>query len=756
MKIGKPTGKTAKYFDISRLPVKQVILNIVIFISFMAGSCSMLFSLSGRLPLIHIVITLLALVSLAAGFYFSNVKKKVNQAAILICIFTALVMFPFMYFTGGGIYCGMPLWFAMGILFTFLTIEGTPCLILVSLEFLVYSLCMLAEYFYPQAVIVYNEKVNSYLDIWQSMISISLCVGMIIKFQNRVHTRQLDINEEQTKSLLKLSEEAEAAKEEAEAAKREAEIANRAKSDFLASMSHEIRTPINAVLGMDEMILRECTSVDILEYAQNIENSGRILLSLLNDILDFSKIEAGKMELVTAEYELGSLLHDCYSMIEARAEKKNLQLVIVNDPRLPKILYGDEFRLRQIFVNLLTNAVKYTNEGVITFTINGEKLNENRLMLKVSVKDTGIGISEENKRELFDSFKRLEEKRNRRIEGTGLGLSIVKRLVDLMDASIDVHSVYGKGTEFILEIPQIVIDWQEMGDFTERYSRLRAQQKQYSARFTAPEARILVVDDVQMNLQVVCSLLKRTRIKVDTATSGEECLKLVRQTRYNMIFMDHMMPVMDGVETTERMKGEEYEINRNTPVIMLTANAIAGVREKYLQVGFVDYLSKPVAGMDLEEMILKYLPEELILKEEAKLEEAEREAVGEQTELEYIKSRIPQLEIEDGVKHCGDSEDLYLEILGDYAAEDSAEKGEKFYEEGQWKEYAIMAHALKSTSLTVGLPQLAAKFKSLELAAKEENVQYLHENHKAVMEEYKELSDTLKNIFEKFMGERNG
>lgn len=732
------------YFDLAVLPAKQVLLNIIILIALIAGTCSMVVGMLGELPPYNNIVILLALVALLSCFYLANAKKKVKLASTIICFFVAMILFPMMYFTGGGIGSGMPLWFALGILLTFLMIDGKAGVLFVFLEFTADTVCMLVEYYCPQLVITYEEESSRYFDIWQSMLAICLCMGLIIKFQNKIHVQQFSVNEQQKEQLLRLNEEAEESKKEAEAA-------NRAKTDFLANMSHEIRTPINAVLGMDEMILRECKDVNILEYAQNIENSGRALLSLINDILDFSKIEAGKMELITADYELGSLLHDCYSMVQARAESKQLQFIIENDPALPKILYGDEFRLRQIFVNLLTNAVKYTNEGSIVFSIQGEKVSANCLMLVVSVKDTGIGISQENQEKLFMSFQRLEEKRNRSIEGTGLGLTIVKRLIDLMNATMELHSVYGEGSEFIVRIPQIVIDWQEMGNFAERYSRIQAEQKVYSRNFIAPDARILVVDDVEMNLQVVRNLLKNTKAQIDTAGSGEDCLKLVEHTKYDIIFMDHMMPVMDGVETMEKMKLPQYEKNFNTPVIMLTANAILGVREKYLQIGFCDYLSKPMTGMDLEEMLLKYLPEEMILKTvdgnnedyvmlEEVIEETEQSVTG------RLKKRIEEIDVESGIEHCGESEELYLEILGDYAAGDALEMVEALYQAANWPEYAVQVHALKSTSLTVGLPFLSAKFKGLELAAKEENTDYIRENHDAVLEEYRKVLDILREV----------
>ena len=749
--------KILRLFDLSILPARHVLLNVGILIAMIGGCTSIAVSFVGGLPAKNNMVISLTLITLTGCFYLANAKKKVNIAAMLICFLVAFLLFPMMYFAGGGINSGMPLWFSLGILFTFLMIEGKACVTLITLEFLVDSACVLLEYYHPELVTVYDNRRGQFFDTWQSMLAVCLCIGLIIKFQNKIYDRQISINENQKKQLIRLNEETEEAKKEAEAA-------NRAKSDFLASMSHEIRTPINAVLGMDEMILRECKEANILEYAQNIENSGHALLSLINDILDFSKIEAGKMELITADYELGSLLHDCYNMIQVRAESKQLKFVLENDPNLPRILYGDEFRLRQIFVNLLTNAVKYTHEGSVIFSIRGEKLNENRLMLVVSVKDTGIGISEENQQRLFQSFQRLEEKRNRSIEGTGLGLTIVKRLIDLMDATMELHSVYGEGSEFIVRIPQIVIDWQEMGDFTERYSRVYAVQKAYNQNFTAPDAKVLVVDDVDMNLQVAKNLLKNTKVQVDTAGSGEECLRLVEKNKYDIIFMDHMMPIMDGVETMEKMKLPQYERNVHTPVIMLTANAILGVREQYLQVGFCDYLSKPVTGSDLEEMLLKYLPDELIeklseqicddwpeeeaLKTDQAKENEEADSVGEEENfvIDSLRQRIEGIDIESGIEHCGESEELYLEILKDYVEGAPLEMVEELFKAADWAQYRVQVHALKSTSLTIGLPLLSEKFKGLEFASREADTEYLNQNHAAVMEEYKNLLDILREI----------
>lgn len=396
-----------------------------------------------------------------------------------------------------------------------------------------------------------------------------------------------------------------------------ADNANKAKSSFLANMSHEIRTPINAVLGMDEMILREANEPEILSYAKDIHSAGRTLLSLINDILDFSKIEEGRMEILPTQYELASLINDLVNMIRERAEKKGLKLEVSVDEKIPHLLYGDEVRIKQIALNLLTNAVKYTEAGEVRIEVGFRKESDEKIFLGFRISDTGIGMKEEDMDKLFSPFSRIEEERNRTIEGTGLGMSIVKQLLALMDSHLDVKSVYGEGSSFSFEIRQKVVKWEPVGNDAARLASGSRREEVYRELFHAPDARILVVDDTEVNLNVICNLLKKTQIGIDTALSGKDAVFAAMNRNYDVIFIDHMMPDMDGIETLKRLKSETDP--KGTVYVALTANAVSGARERYLNAGFDDYLSKPVDGRHLEEMLKEYLPKEKLLQPDTKV-----------------------------------------------------------------------------------------------------------------------------------------
>ncbi len=508
-----------------------------------------------------------------------------------------------------------------------------------------------------------------------------------------------------------------------------AQSANEAKSRFLSNISHEIRTPINAVLGFDEMILRESRDEEILGYATDIQNSGRTLLALINDILDFSKIEAGKMEIIPVEYELGSLMNDIVNMAQVRAREKNLRLIVDVDQNIPHILFGDEIRIKQCIINLVTNAVKYTEEGTVTLSVSYENVetaisededeneDEDFILLKVSVKDTGIGIRQEDMQRLTSAFERIDMQRNRTIEGTGLGISIVTSLLELMDSRLEVDSEYGRGSVFSFAVRQHVVNWDRVGDFAGKVRESGKKSPGYRERFHAENARILVVDDTRTNLTVIEGLLKQTRIRIDTATSGVEALDLVRNNRYNIIFLDHRMPEMDGIQTFHAMEEMEDNPNRDTPVIALTANAISGSREMYVREGFTNYMSKPVDPAKLEDMILEYLPEELVTRlGDTDLETGaeDEEKVKEKAVMQELL-KISGIDMTTAVQRCGSAvaakdvmKDFYLSI------NERSQLIENYEASKNIKDYTIYVHGLKSSARAVGALDLAERAEYLE------------------------------------------
>ena len=542
-------------------------------------------------------------------------------------------------------------------------------------------------------------------------------------------------------------------------------VASRAKSQFLAQMSHEIRTPINAVLGMNEMILRESTDSDILEYASNIDSAGNTLLSLINSILDFSKIEDGKMELVPVKYDTASLINDLYHSIIQRADSKGLALVTEVDGNLPCMLFGDDVRVSQVVMNLLTNAVKYTEKGTVTLTVSISEKNAQKVTLFISVKDTGIGIKEEDLGRLFESFERLDEIRNRNIEGTGLGMSIVTSLLKMMGSELKVKSRYGEGSEFYFLLEQGIADPTPVGDLQERM-RKHTERRDKSDVISAPGARVLLVDDNSMNLKVAKNLLKLCDIRPDMASSGEEAIEYMRHGTYDIVFLDHMMPKMDGIETLRKLKSEGL-IPENTAMVALTANAVVGAREMYLNEGFEDYLSKPMEVKDLVEKLRKYLPESAYRDStssaagsgDADILEFTPEDDGEVIEftpggedtadrksgIDRTALGIAGIDVTSGLAYCANDESLYAEMLSDFASscEEKLNALGGFLETKNWKDYGIKVHALKSNARMIGAESLSALALKLEEAAKSGDGAFVTANHKALAEEYVRVSRSI-------------
>ena len=473
------------------------------------------------------------------------------------------------------------------------------------------------------------------------------------------------------------------------------EEANKAQVAFISNMSHEIRTPINAVLGMDEMIIRETSEEEIREYAYNIKNAGKTLLGIINDILDFTKIEAGKMDIIPQEYALSSIINDLMNMIEGRVRDKGLEFQLNMNPEIPHILYGDDVRIRQIILNILTNAVKYTEKGTITFSLDYEKFDEENILLAVAVRDTGIGMKQEEMDKLSRPFERLDEKRNRTIEGTGLGMSIVTKLLMQMDSRLEVESVYGEGSVFSFRLKQKVINWE-------------------------------AVDDTLVNLTVVKGLLKRTGVQVDMAESGRECLEMCRNKEYHVILLDHRMPEMDGIEVMHHLQETEGP-NQHTPVIALTANAVSGAYETYIKEGFCDLLSKPVSGNKLERMLLKYLPEEIIDTQEDLMTQIDKTA---------------------GEKACG-SQEVYIQVCKEFAgtAKKNIREIGDFLEQGDLENYTIKVHALKSSARLLGAQELSQEAAFLESCGNEGKIEEIQERTGRLLSCCAKVADQLAEIY---------
>ena len=534
-------------------------------------------------------------------------------------------------------------------------------------------------------------------------------------------------------------------------AKAAAEEANRAKSDFLANMSHEIRTPINAVLGMDELILRETKEEKTEHYALNIRHAGKALLSLVNDVLDFSKIEAGKMELINVNYDMVSLIADLREMIKPRMEKKSLDFHTEVDGRLPRYLYGDPVRLKQCILNILTNAAKYTETGEVDFRVTLQEEKEGAAFVTVSVEDTGIGIKQEDMDRLFKAFERIDEKRNRTIEGTGLGMNIVQRLLAMMGSRLSVKSEYGKGSTFSFTVRQGIEGSDRIGDFEGALKEMKADDERYQRSFSAPGARVLIVDDTEMNLEVVKGLLAQTRLVADTALSGAEALKLIEVNVYDVLLFDHLMPEMNGIELLQRVKAQKDNPNSTCPCIVLTANAVAGARNEYLAAGFDDYMSKPIEGKALEKLLLKYLPAEKIREVSEEDISEENNIAGEEAvkrDIERLRSTSGGLvDIDKGIKGSG-SEKTYLSMLRmfDASIDNKMEELQIYLNKDDLENYIIKIHALKSSALIIGALRLGKLAEELEEEGKQGNREFIELNHGRAVEECRQIKGLLKEL----------
>lgn len=520
-----------------------------------------------------------------------------------------------------------------------------------------------------------------------------------------------------------------------------AKEANKAKSDFLAKMSHEIRTPINAVLGMDEMILRESREDDVRKYARDIKSAANTLLELINDILDSSKIESGKLEIIPAEYHMDKMLKDISNMIKIKTEDKELYFHVEADETIPNKLFGDDVRIRQILINILNNAIKYTERGGVILRVSHTRKGD-LACVRYEVEDTGIGIKKEDLPKLYEAFERIEEARNRNIEGTGLGMSIVVEMLHLMGSKLEVESRYGIGSTFAFEINQKVIGNETIGVLSLGEDE-QDEYAVYNALFKAPDAKVLVVDDNDINRKVFRSLLKRTLVQIKDVDSGRKCLEWVQKEHYDMIFMDALMPQMDGIETLQNMKQLTNSKCKDVPVIILTADAVTGARERYLKKGFQDFLSKPVTGEDLENMVLKYLPEDKLLNEEL-LMDLEVEQSWEESVVELIRGQISEIDLDMGLCYCGDDSKFYVEVLMAFVEDGKQEELDECFREGRWEEYQLISHTIKGLMKTIGAMEMYEDALRLEQWTKDFEIDDVKQNHDFFIGQYNELLGKLR------------
>ncbi|MCR4780098.1 MAG: DegV family EDD domain-containing protein [Ruminiclostridium sp.] len=516
--------------------------------------------------------------------------KNSDMGSVLVAILSSLLLLPALYFTSGGIYGSTPIWYTFSFLYIGMVLRGKRKTVLIVLMAASTVACYVLSLVFPEFVIPHTDK-TMYLDVGASVIVVGIMMFLMAGFTQYIYKKENDV---------------------ANARKIEIEKLNQAQNRFFAGMSHEIRTPINTIIGLNELNLRGDLPKELVDNSLNIQSASNMLLHLINDILDMSKIESGNMEINSSAYDVGKMLSDIVGMMWIRAKEKNLAFNVEVDPEMPAMMYGDEIKIRQIIINLLTNAIKYTKEGWVSLSIACRRSEASKAVVTYTVTDTGIGIKSENIPHLFSSFKRVDEENNRYIEGTGLGLSIVKEFVGLMGGRINVNSVYTKGSTFVVEIPQLIADEKRIEDIHLTHSYHTVDHKHYKQSFEAPKARVLIVDDNEANLKVESRLLAATRMHIDTASSGAEALEMTVKNKYHVILMDHLMPEMDGVECMHRIRTQIGGLCKDSGIAALTANAGGDEKMFYAKEGFDGYIVKPVTGAALEHELMRLLPPDLV------------------------------------------------------------------------------------------------------------------------------------------------
>lgn len=684
----------------SGLPFRVRLFNILASLGFIISLCNGVLSYwnNGDRKLL-LINTGIALLSLSLLFYAYH-SKKYQRCYFITIVVIFMFLFPVMFFKSGGYKGGMPSFYIFGILFTIFMLEGWLMFFCVWLELIIYIFTIGIAYYYPDTVIWFQSEKEIVVDVLTGVVVSSASLGVAMYLHFRIYKKQ----------QVFLTQ-----------AREEAMEANRAKSTFLANMSHEIRTPINVMLGMNEMILRESESREVVQYAKSVEKAGNYLLSLINNILDITRIESKKLDIIEEKFSLRQLVQEVCLIGAKQAEAKNLEFVVDVEETLPKYLEGDALHIKQVILNLINNAVKYTKKGKVFLEVCQEEK-----QISFSVKDTGIGIKKEDMEALFDMFMRADIKRHRNIEGSGLGLTIAKELCEQMGGHIQAESIYGKGSNFTVYFPLKDAGTEKIGQWKVVEGEPVQEKRK---KFFASEAQILLVDDSEQNIQVITSLLRRTGVQLDTAASGFECIEKVRNKKYHLIFLDYMMPEMDGIETFHRLK---KEVNgQSVPVIALTADVSTGIHQHFLSEGFSDYLSKPVMWEKLEELLLQWLPAALV---------SMKNGAGEdwnitEKQLLDLKQKLKKWDIElsEGLRLLSGSISQYrklAELFVEYYMPNKEQLARSFERlqntQKEIKNMTGLIHTLKSNARAVGAIELYELSFVMEKKGKIQDVNYIN------------------------------
>ncbi len=579
------------YLFTNELELDERLFRVVVLSSSVLSLIAMVENMMISDMLIVYISSIVTILVVSVSFIATFVYHRYQFAAICFALYLNTLLFPSTFFYNGGIEGGASLWLAAGLIYCFITFKGKRMIFFVTYTTIIDIAVYVLMIIFPEWIIYFDEPKDAITDSLFGVLVVGVIIGMIIYYQSYIFRRERSEN-------IKVNE--------------ELEKANNSQNAFFANMSHEIRTPLNSIVGLNEMISRISDNADITEYSREINIASKMLISLINDILDMTQMELKKMEIINDRYQTKDTFTELIDIISIQAKAKKLMFLLDIDENIPASLVGDERRIKQIVLNLLTNAIKYTPSGSVTFSVKGEKNDEGKFVLIVSVSDTGIGIKKEDMEHLYETFKRFDSNNNKKVQGTGLGLPITKQLLNLMGGDISVDSIYTKGSTFTVTLPQEIADGSPMGTLSTLKPGKKTEKQQYLQSFEAPEAQILIVDDNRMNSMVESKLLAATKVSIDVANSGEMCLEMTKRKKYHVILMDYMMSGMDGIETFKRVRNQENGLCRETPVVVLTANSLNDTREICEKNNFDGYLEKPVVGEKIEKCILEFLPEEIV------------------------------------------------------------------------------------------------------------------------------------------------